>query len=100
MSGIGSSRNGSEQRRAMVDRALAAMPVPKATAAMTSQERSEQADQMRTQLVELTRAHNRLVELVEAHGKRADAHADVLVNHDTFVARSFWQRLRWLVTGR
>lgn len=95
----------------MVDGALASRPALKPTALMTSQERSGQADLMRAQLVELTRAHNRLVQLVEAHGKRADAHAnglsghdsrilDVLVKHDTFIARSFWQRLRWLVTGR
>lgn len=91
--------------------ALAAIQ-PKPTALMSSEERSAQTDAMRTQLVELTRAHNRLVTLVddqrthvlkladEQRGYVDAADRGLRAEQRAFVARTFRQRLRWLLTGR
>lgn len=83
------------------------------TAAMSAIERSEQADAMRRQLVEVTAAHNALgkrvvsesTEALEANAERQREIVRLKADYDGHIAwhgrqSSFLARLRWLVTGR
>lgn len=78
---------------------------------MSSQQRSASMDNIAHQVEGLTRQVNALTaasaqhtrELL-AHQRRLNVHGDDLSRDAAvvrvFVARSFWQRLRWLVNGR
>lgn len=71
---------------------------------MSATHRNRSLDNMAAQIAELTAANNALNARVSAHAGSLNSHdgriLDALVKHDTFVARSFLSRLRWLFTGR
>lgn len=82
------------------------LPVPpKPTADLTSQQRSQRIDALVNQVNAVTIQVNTLTKILEAHAKRVDGayvsleraseRFDQLERH-----RTFWQRLRWIVTGR